>query len=139
MASIGVCTAIGAGVVNGLSLIRCGASHTPTCRELESSGNRYCQISLLRSASLAYHEVVQILNQTSYLLLATVVLALVAFGVWRLGNWRGRLIIMGGVAVALLSAFLVLRSGASQAESLNEVVELTQGGVPVVVEVYSDF
>ena len=81
----------------------------------------------------------QILNQTSYLLLATVVLALVAFGIWRLGNWRGRLIIMGGVAAALVAAFLVLRSGASQAASLNEVVELTLGGVPVVVEVYSDF
>ena len=81
----------------------------------------------------------QILNQTSYLLLAAVVLAVVAFGVWRLRNRRGRLIIMGGVAVALLAAFLVLRSGASQAASLNEVVELTHGGVPVVVEVYSDF
>ena len=81
----------------------------------------------------------QILNQTSYLLLVAVVLAVVAFGVWRLRNRRGRLIIMGGVAVALLAAFLVLRSGASQAASLNEVVELTHGGVPVVVEVYSDF
>ena len=46
---------------------------------------------------------------------------------------------MGGVAAALLATFLVLRSGASQAASLNEVVALTHGGVPVVVEVYSDF
>ena len=66
-------------------------------------------------------------------------LVVVTFGVWRLGNWRGRLIIMGGVAAVLLVAFLVLRSGASQATSLNEVVELTHGDVPVVVEVYSDF
>ena len=85
------------------------------------------------------NKAMQILNQTSYLLLAAVVLVVVALGVWRLGNWRGRLIIMGGVAVALLTVFLVLRSGASQAESLNEVVALTHGGVPVVVEVYSDF
>ena len=94
---------------------------------------------LLRYASLAYHKAVQILNQTSYLLLATVVLVVMALGVWRLGNWRGRLIIMGGVTAALLAVFLVLRSGASQAADLNEVVELTHGGVPVVVEVYSDF
>ena len=66
-------------------------------------------------------------------------LVVVALGVWRLGTWRGRLIIMGGVAATLLVAFLVRRSGASQAARLNEVVELTHGGVPVVVEVYSDF
>ena len=89
--------------------------------------------------AIAYHEAVQTLNQTSYLLLAAVVLVVVALGVWRLGTWRGRLIIMGGVAAALLTAFLVLRSGASQAASLNEVVVLTHGGVPVLVEVYSDF
>lgn len=46
---------------------------------------------------------------------------------------------MGGVAAALVIAFLVLRSGASQAASLDDVVGLTHGGVPVVVEVYSDF
>ena len=66
-------------------------------------------------------------------------LVVVALGVWHLGNWPGRLIIIGGVAAALLTAFLVLRSGASQAASLNEVVVLTHGGVPVLVEVYSDF
>ena len=81
----------------------------------------------------------QTLNQTSYLLLAAVVLVVVAIGVSRLGNWPGRLIIMGGVAAGLLTAFLVLRSGASQAASLDEVVMLTYSGVPVVVEVYSDF
>ena len=81
----------------------------------------------------------QTLNQTSYLLLAAVVLVMVALGVWRLGSWGGRLIIMGGVAAAFLTAFLVLRSGASQATSLDEVVGLTYAGVPLVVEVYSDF
>ena len=81
----------------------------------------------------------QTLNQTSFLLLAAVVLLVVAIGVWRLGSWPGNLIVMGGVAAALLTAFLVLRSGASQATTLNEVVVLTHGGVPVVVEVYSDF
>ena len=81
----------------------------------------------------------QTLNQTSYLLLAAVVIVVVALGVWRLGAWRGRLIIMGGVVAALLTAFLVLRSGASQAASLNEVLVLIHGGAPVVVEVYSDF
>ena len=30
----------------------------------------------------------QILNQTSYLLLAAVVLVVAALGGWRLGNWR---------------------------------------------------
>ena len=81
----------------------------------------------------------QTLNQTSYLLLAAVVLVMVALGVWRLGSWGGRLIIMGGVSAAFLTAFLVLRSGASQATSLDEVVGLTYAGVPLVVEVYSDF
>jgi hypothetical protein len=81
----------------------------------------------------------QTLNQTSYLLLATLALVVVSVGVWRLGNWRGSLMITGGVAAALLTAFLVLRSGASQAASLNEVVALTHSGVPVLVEVYSDF
>ena len=81
----------------------------------------------------------QTLNQTSYLLLAAAVLVVVALGVWRLGAWPGRLIVMGAVAVVLLTAYLMLRSGASQAASLNEVEEMTHGGVPVVVEVYSDF
>ena len=81
----------------------------------------------------------QTLNQTSYLILAAVVLVVVALGVWRLGNWQGRLIIMVGVAAILLTVALVLRSGASQAANLNEVVVLTHGGVPVVVEVYSDY
>ena len=81
----------------------------------------------------------QTLNQTSYLLLAAVVLVIATLGVWRLGTLGGRLIIVGGVAAALLTAFLVLRSGTSQATSLDEVVGLTYGGVPLVVEVYSDF
>ena len=81
----------------------------------------------------------QTLNQTSYLLLAAVVLVTATLGVWRLGTLGGRLIIIGGVAAALLTAFLVLRSGTSQATSLDEVVGLTYSGVPLVVEVYSDF
>ena len=81
----------------------------------------------------------QTLNQTSYLLLAAAVLVMVTLGVWRLGTLRGRLIVLGGVAAALLAAFLVLRSGVSQATSLDEVVGLTYAGVPLVVEVYSDF
>ncbi len=81
----------------------------------------------------------QTLNQTSYLLLASFLLIVVTTGVWRLGAWRERLIVVGGTAVALFLVFLVLRSGASQAASLDEVLSLTQGGVPMVVEVYSDF
>ena len=81
----------------------------------------------------------QTLNQTSYLLLATAVLVIAALGAWRFGTWGGRVIIMGGVAAALLTAFLVLRSGTRLTTSLDEVVGLTHGGVPLVVEVYSDF
>ena len=106
---------------------------------LSAGGIRGRRCELLRHASVAYHEAVQILNQTSYLLLAAAVLVVVALGGWSLGNWRGRLIIIGGVSAALLTAFLVFRSGASQAASLNEVVMLTHGGIPVLVEVYSDF
>ena len=81
----------------------------------------------------------QTLNQTSYLLLASFVLIVVTTGVWRLGAWRERLIGVGVTALVLFVLFLVLRSGASQAENLDEVLALTHGGVPVVVEVYSDF
>jgi hypothetical protein len=81
----------------------------------------------------------QVLNQTSYLLLAVIVLVLTGALVWRLGTWPARLVILGAVVGVLVAAFLVLRSGSSQAASLNEVLVLTQGGVPVVVEVYSDF
>ena len=81
----------------------------------------------------------QALNQASYLILAAAVLVIVALGVWRLGSSGGRLIVMGGVTAALLTAFLVLRSGTGQATSLDEVTGLTNGGVPLVVEVYSDF
>ena len=81
----------------------------------------------------------QVLNQTSYLLLAAVVLVVVGALVWRLGPWPVRLFILGGVSAVLVASFLVLRSGSSQATSINEVLVLAQGGVPVVVEVYSDF
>ena len=81
----------------------------------------------------------QTINQTSYLLLAAVVLIVVTTGLWRIGAWRERLIGVGVTALVLFVVFLVLRSGASQAENLDEVLALTHGGVPVVVEVYSDF
>ena len=81
----------------------------------------------------------QVLNQTSYLLLAAVVLVVAGALVWRIGTWPVRLVILGGVLAVLVASFLVLRSGSSQAASINEVLVLTQGGVPVVVEVYSDF
>ena len=81
----------------------------------------------------------QVLNQTSYLLLAAVVMVVVGALAWRLGPWPVRLFILGGVGAVLVASFLVLRSGSSQATSINEVLVLTQGGVPVVVEVYSDF
>ena len=81
----------------------------------------------------------QVLNQNSYLLLAAVVLVVAGALVGRLGTWRVRLVILGGVVAVLVGSFLVLRSGSSQATSINEVLVLTQGGVPVVMEVYSDF
>ena len=81
----------------------------------------------------------QVINQTSYLLVAAVVLVVVGALVWRLGTWPVRLVILGGVVGVLVASFLVLRSGSSQATSIDEVLVLTRGGVPVVVEVYSDF
>ena len=81
----------------------------------------------------------QALNQTSYLLLAAVVVAITLVGVLGLTNWPARRAIVGGVVAVLLAAFLVLRSGGSQATSLNEVQVLSHGGLPVVVEVFSDF
>ena len=61
----------------------------------------------------------QALNQTSYLLLAAVVVAITLVGVLGLTNWPARRAIVGGVVAVLLAAFLVLRSGGSQATSLN--------------------
>ena len=81
----------------------------------------------------------QVLNQTSFLLLAAVVLVAAGVGAWQLGAWRGSLLAVGGAFVVLLALFLTLRSGATEASSLSEVLALAQGGMPVVVEVYSDF
>ena len=81
----------------------------------------------------------QVINQTSGLLLAAVVLVVVGALVWRLGAWRVRLVILGGVLAVLMASFLVLRSGSSQVTSINEVLALTQNGVPIVVQVYSNF
>ena len=81
----------------------------------------------------------QVLNQASYLLVAAAVLVVAGALVGRLGAWRIRLVILGGVAAVLVASFLLLRSGSSQTTSINEVLVLTQSGIPVVVEVYSDF
>ena len=90
-------------------------------------------------ASMRYDEAVQVLNQTSFLLLAAVVLVAAGASAWQLGAWRGSLLTVAGASVVLLALFLTLRSGANEASSLSEVLDLAQGGMPVVVEVYSDF
>ena len=81
----------------------------------------------------------QVINQTSGLLLVAVVLVVVGTLVWGLGVWRVRLVILGGVVAVLMASFLVLRSDSSQATSINEVLALTQNGVPIVVQLYSNF
>ena len=79
-----------------------------------------------------------ILNQTSYLILAVLLLMLVGYGLSWVSSLRLRVAIISTVVVILLGGFFILRSGTSQSVTFADVLG-SAVGFPLVVEVYSDF
>lgn len=81
----------------------------------------------------------ELLNQYSAALLLLGLVALISILVWQYRRNRWVLGIIGIGTVALVAGYLQLRTGPSSVASALALDAELGRGVPVVVEVYSDF
>lgn len=78
------------------------------------------------------------LNQHSYLLLALVVLAVAAAIALRFETWPLRAVVLSMAALLLALGNLLLRTTPSPLETPDQGEALLQGGIPTLVEFYSN-
>ena len=80
-----------------------------------------------------------VLNQYSFVVIAIVVLSIAMAATWRVRRRWVRVAIPGTLAVGLVIAFLVLRTGGGNVRSVADLDRALAAGKPVMLEMYSDY